>query len=461
MFGNPKVYSPQDKTPTPIDRLLGNGALLGVAGIGALVTPVALIAAAWYLFNEPFKAFVSSQFWVSLVMMGLGLFVIIHLCAALILAERKISAYVQDRKGPNRVGLWGVAQPIADGIKFILKEDIIPAKADAPLFILAPCITFVLALIGFAIIPWAGRIEWPWMKPGEFVHTAAADLDVGILYVLAVGSLAVYGVVLAGWSSNNKYAHFGGMRATAQMLSYEVPLGLGLLVLVLSAGSLQLQPIIDQQSQSGFWNILMHPIAAFLVLVSAFAETNRAPFDLAECEQELVAGFHTEYSSMKFALFFLGEYSHVVTASAIFTCLFLGGYTIPFMGWLNETNTWWAALIKFHVIWAKVLIMIGFFMMIRWTIPRFRFDQLMRLAWKGMVPMGMASIGVTSVAVACGWRIAGDRPVMTNAINAAIMLGLNVGMFVVAMIIAGRSKVEVTGRQEYLPPVNVMATRGA
>lgn len=461
MFGNPKVYSPQDKTPTPIDRLMGNPLLVGGALAGLGVGPVLGIASAWYLANEQFKAFVSSQFWVSIVMMGLALFIVIHLCALLILAERKISAWTQDRKGPNRVGLWGLGQPIADGIKFILKEDITPSHVDKPLFLLAPCIAFVLALISFAVIPWAGRIQWPWMAEGEYVLTQAANLDVGILYILAVGSLAVYGVVLAGWASNNKYAHYGGMRATAQMLSYEVPLGLGLLVMVLHAGNLQLQPIIDQQSQTGFWNILIHPVAAALVLISAFAETNRAPFDLAECEQELVAGFHTEYSSMKFALFFLAEYSHMVTASALFTCLFLGGYTIPFCGWLNESEHWLAALLKFHVIWAKTIGVIVFFMIIRWTIPRFRFDQLMRLAWKGLVPMGMAAIVATSTAIAFGWRVAADQSFMTNLMNAAIMLGLNALMIVGALVVAGNAKTPVTGRQEYMADVAVMPSARA
>lgn len=452
-----RVYDKNDKTPTAIDRLLGNPALIAAAAGGLAVGPVLLIGGLYWLWPKQLQEFLSSQFCISMVVLALSLFIIIHLCAGLILAERKISAFIQDRKGPNRVGLWGIAQPIADGIKFILKEDITPKGVDKPIFILAPCIAFVLALIGFAVIPWAGRIHWPWMPEGQTVITQAADLDIGLLYILAVGSLAVYGVVLAGWASNNKYAHFGGMRATAQMLSYEVPLGLGLLVLVLHAGDLRLQNVIDQQAQTGLWNVFVHPVAFLLVLTAAFAETNRAPFDLAECEHELVAGFHTEYSSMKFALFFLAEYSHMVTACAVLACLFLGGSDpLPFVGWLAHDTSPLGALVKFGVIWGKIVTLVIFFMVIRWTVPRFRFDQLMRLAWKAMVPLGMAAVVVVALAVALGWRIAPDQPAAKNWLCAGVMLALNVAMLAVAMWISGRSKTPVTGRQENLPSVEAM-----
>ncbi|RMF74377.1 MAG: NADH-quinone oxidoreductase subunit H, partial [Planctomycetota bacterium] len=305
-----------DKNPTPIDAAIRRGPVMAALGLILVLTPVVLILA-WIYIGRPISQslfgfdvlqwVVSHQYSFSILMMLLVLFIIVHLCAACILAERKISAYIQDRRGPDRVGWRGLLQPIADGLKFLLKEDITPANVDKPVYILAPCISFVVALVGFAVLPWAGDIVWPWTaEDGSpvVVSTQVAPLSIGVLYLLAVGSLSPYGVVLGGWASNNKYSFYGGMRATAQMLSYEVPLGLGVLVLLLLSGSLRLEVIQEMQTASGIWNIFLHPIAFFIVLVAAFAETNRAPFDLAECEQELVGGFHTEYSSMKFALFF-------------------------------------------------------------------------------------------------------------------------------------------------------------
>lgn len=297
-------------------------------------------------------------------------------------------------------------------------------------------------MLGFAIIPWAGEVEWPW-APGVRVSTQVASLNIGILYVLAIGSVGVYGIVLAGYASNNKYSFFGGMRAAAQMISYELPLGLAILCLLLTAGTLRLEEIVGQQARSGIWYVFMHPLPFLLVLVSSFAEANRTPFDLAEAEQELVGGFHTEYSSMKFAMFFLGEYVHLVTASAIMVALFFGGWApLPFTSWLADSTAWWAMLIKFGVYLGKVALFIGFFMVIRWTIPRFRFDQLMRLCWLSLVPVGIGLLAAIAILVALGLH----REWWAT-------LGVNVLALLIMLWYAGRSKAPITGRQGDLPPV--------
>ena len=452
--------SAKDKFPTPFDRWMRDWRNLIMLLPPLLLGPPILIVLAFLLAPEATRWVLGSQFWFSVIMMALSLFLIIHLCAACILAERKISAYIQDRLGPNRVGWGGLLQPIADGVKFILKEEVIPVGADKPIFILAPCLAFIISLLGFAIIPWAGEIVWPWTdangNPAR-VTTQVAPLDIGVLYVLAVGSLSVYGVVLAGWASNNKYAHFGGMRATAQMLSYEVPLGLGLLVIILAAGTLRVEEIVNQQAFSGIWNVFIHPVAFLLVLIAAFAETNRAPFDLAECEHELIAGFHTEYSSMKFALFFLGEYAHMITASAFVVAVFLGGWSL-LPGWdpLAGVNTWWAALIKFHFFWGKVLAIIVFYMLIRWTLPRFRFDQLMRISWKGLVPIGMAMVLAQIFLTALGIKIDPARGLVGNLGSAAITLAVNLAIIILAVWFSGVARAPITGRQQNLPEIRVV-----
>jgi len=452
-------YLPQDRMPTAIDRFLRSRAFLIAIVALLVVTPLLLIPVV-YLLREPLMQLLVSQFWFSVIMIAVSLFVILQMCPVCILAERKLSAWVQDRMGPNRVGYWGVLQPLADGIKFILKEDITPANVDKPVFILAPAMAMTIAMVGFAVIPWAGVIQWPWAEPGHLVTTQVASIDVGLLYMVAFGSMGVYGVVLAGWASNNKYSFYGGMRAAAQMLSYEVPLGLGILIVLLVAGTLRLEDIVNQQATAGVWNVFLHPIAFLIVLITAFAETNRAPFDLAECEQELIAGFHTEYSSMKFAMFFLGEYTHMMISSALIIALFLGGWApLPFLSFYSESApgvieaTWWntgwmAALIKFGVYWGKISAFIAFFMLIRWTLPRFRFDQLMRLAWKGLVPMGVALVIATGVLVALGLN---RNLIASLAVNAIVLA--------VALWIASRGTTPITGRQDNLPEVDVVGSR--
>ena len=318
-----------------------------------------------------------------------------------ILLERKIAAWVQDRIGPNRVGPLGLLQPIADGLKLFLKEDFMPRGVDKVLFVLAPAFSAIPAMIGFVIIPWAGMLE---LGSDRTVAIIGADINIGIVYLLATASLGVYGVGLGGWASNNKYSFLGGLRAAAQMISYEIPMGLSLLCVILAAGTLLPMEIVQKQLD-GQWFLLQQPLAAALFFTCMLAEANRAPFDLSEAEQELVGGWHTEYSSMKWALFFLGEYIHVFVGAAFFTMLFLGGWSInPVTGWdLPMAGQWWMILIQFSVVMGKVFLLIVFGMIIRWTLPRFRFDQLMKLAWESMIPLGLLLLLKTSFFVFMGW----------------------------------------------------------
>ncbi len=401
--------------------------------------------------------FLRSQLGFSILLAAIIINVILLAVAYCIYFERKISAWIQERVGPNRVGPWGLLQPIADGAKFILKEDIIPANVDKPLFVLAPFVIMIVALIGFAAIPWGGQVQI-----ADKLHwVQVANPDIGLLYILGVASLGVYGVVLGGWASNNKYAFYGAMRSTAQMLSYEIPMGLGILVVVLTTGHLRLEQIVLSQisgHEGGLhvWNALHHPIAFFIVLTCLFAETNRTPFDLAEAEQELVGGYHTEYSAMKFGMFFLAEYAHMITGSAFLAVLFLGGWSLdpfgalhqlPGLGWLawvHHDTSLTAALVRCLVVFIKVALFIFFFMWVRWTIPRFRFDQLMRLAWKALVPVSLALAAWTTGLVYFGQQ---TNLVLTLGGNAAIML--------IALLVAGAARSEVTGRQANLPPVTL------
>jgi NADH-quinone oxidoreductase subunit H len=327
--------------------------------------------------------------------------------AYLILVERKVAAYAQDRIGPNRAGRefgipFALLQPLADGAKMLLKEDVVPAYVNKPLYLLAPMIAIVAATIGFAVVPFGPVGTSAPVLPGflggyRIDFQIAPYIDIGIVYVFAIGSLAVYGVILAGWASNNKYSFIGGLRSSAQLISYEVPLGLSILGPVLIAGSLDLNDIINWQDRH-FWGIVVSPLGFLIFLVSAFAETNRLPFDLPESEQELVGGFHTEYSAMKFGMFFLGEYLHVITVSYLTAILFFGGWDIPFL--LDQSQTgWFWALIKVLVLIAKVALMIFFIMWVRWTLPRFRYDTLMDLAWKRMIPLALVNLVLTAAIV--------------------------------------------------------------
>lgn len=344
--------------------------------------------------------YITPQLITSVVVIVLVLHLALGLAAYFILLERKVSAWVQDRVGPNRVGWMGLLQPIADGIKLFFKEDFTPKSADKGLFMLAPALTVIPAMIGFLVIPWGGYLEI-----GETtVAIVGANINIGVIYIVATASLGVYGVALGGWASNNKYSFLGGLRASAQIISYEIPMGLTLLCVVLVAGTLLPQTIVAQQLE-GQWNILQQPLVAILFYVCLLAEANRAPFDLAESEQELVGGWHTEYSSMRWALFFMGEYIHMFVGAAFFTTLFLGGWSLnPITGWdLPATGGILLIALQFGIVLAKVVFLVFLAMMIRWTLPRFRFDQLMRLAWEGMIPTALLLVLIVSVFVFYGW----------------------------------------------------------
>jgi NADH-quinone oxidoreductase subunit H len=308
----------------------------------------------------------------------------------MIYAERRVSAFMQDRVGPNRVGPKGVLQPIADGIKFLMKEDLVPERVDKPIFILAPAILLIPALMTFAVIPFGSPIN----LFGREIALQVADVNVGILYVLALTSISVYGIVLAGWSSNNKYSLLGGLRSSAQLISYELAMGLAVVSIILLAGSLRLNDIItDQQGSFLSWNIFRQPLAFLIFLIAVYAETNRLPFDLSEAEQELVGGYHTEYSSMKFAMFFMAEYANMITAAALTVTLFFGGWDIPL---LDEGSLGlFGALLSVLSFILKVAFFLFLFIWVRWTFPRFRYDQLMRLGWKVMLPLALFNIFLT------------------------------------------------------------------
>ncbi len=408
--------------------------------------------------------------------------VIVHLTvlgsvAYMILLERKIASWVQDRIGPNRVGFDGLlpfvpflkgltfnglGQPLADGLKFIFKEDYEPKGVDKVLFTIAPAFMIIVIIISIAVVPWGGYVgdqatinipaEWIGherqyieehlprfekligdprvlknfisIKPGsvatyQYIHGWAfqiADLNIGVFYILAVLSLAVYGVVIGGWASNNKYSFLGALRATANMISYEIPLGLAVLTIVLMFGTLDLNTIVERQAHSwgGWlpaWNVFCQPMAFLMFLICIHAEANRAPFDLAEAEQELVGGYHTEYSSMRFALFFLAEYAGMITTSAVCVALFFGGWDLPpvfgftLRGPLAShpgvIGSWLICVVRAVVFYGKTLAIIFVFMWVRWSLPRFRFDQLMMLAWRALIPISLAGMLATAVVIAC------------------------------------------------------------
>jgi NADH-quinone oxidoreductase subunit H len=352
--------------------------------------------------------------------------------AMLTLAERKISAWIQDRHGPNRVG-YGWLQPAADGLKNIMKEETYPDSANLPLFILAPAISFIPAMITWAVIPFASPLPTPWGR----IDMVVADLPVGFLFCLAISSLGVYGIVLAGWSSNNKYALLGGLRSSAQMISYEIAMGMSTVCVLLLSGNVSLSTIIQQQATMG-WNVLLLSIAFFIFLVSAFAETNRLPFDLPEAESELVAGYHTEYSAMKFSFFFIAEYANMVTASALITSLFFGGWDIPFTQWDNlPPFTVLKTVLTLGVFLTKVLFFLFFFMWIRWTVPRFRYDQLMSLGWKVMLPLALAYITIIATVV-----LVLDRAgVVRGPVYGAILFGMNVVLAVLLFVVLDRGRI--------------------
>ncbi|MEP6493661.1 MAG: NADH-quinone oxidoreductase subunit NuoH [bacterium] len=350
-------------------------------------------------------------------------------------AERRICAFIQDRLGPNRVGWQGLLQSIADGVKNIMKEETYPGQAYLPLFILAPAMSFTAALLTWAVIPWAA----PWTSQWGIIDGALAPMPIGFIFSIAIGSLGVYGIVLAGWASNNKYSLLGGLRSSAQMISYEIVMGMAIIPVLLLAGNVSLSEIVEKQAGRGLhWNVLSCTVAFIFFMISAFAETNRLPFDLPEAESELVAGYHSEYSAMKFSMFFIAEYANMMTASALMATLFFGGWDIPFTQWDNAApHTLIKTLLTFGFFWAKILFFVFVFIWIRWTLPRFRYDQLMALGWKFMLPVSLAYIMVIATATLILQSIGINPQSWKFSVG---MLGLNIVLVVLIFGVIDRGR---------------------
>jgi len=364
-----------------------------------------------------------------LIASAIKVFVVLNLIlvgvALITLFERRVCAWIQDRLGPNRVGPQGLLQPAADGLKSFLKEETAPALADKTLFTLAPLVSFVPAMLTFGVIPFASPLPTPWGP----VPMVVADLPVGFLYILAIGSLGVYGIVLAGWASNNKYALLGGLRASAQMISYEIALGMSTVAVILLAGNVTLSQVIAQQ-QAGLWFILPLTLAFLIFFISAFAETNRLPFDLPEAETELIAGYHTEYSAMKFSMFYIAEYSNMVTASALMATLFFGGWDIPFTSWDSTGDpSVLKTVLTLAAFSAKTFFFVFTFIWVRWTMPRFRYDQLMALGWKVLLPLALVYITVLATAiwvfrVQLAWQYGAGMAAALGGLNVLLLIAL-------------------------------------
>lgn len=301
-------------------------------------------------------------------------------------AERKVAAIMQDRRGPNRAGPFGLLQPLADGVKLFFKEEIIPNFSSKFLFILGPCLAMLTAMMTGAVIPWGDKLQ----LFGRDIALQVTDINIGILFVFGVVSMGVYGIMIGGWASNNKYSLIGGLRAASQIISYELPMGISLIALLMVTGTLSLKDMVLQQ-QTGMWNVLYQPLGFLIFIICSFAECNRTPFDLPEAENELIGGYHTEYSSMKLGFFLFAEYINMFISSAIMATLFFGGYDMPFVNEANFSPNI-AALIGIAALLGKVVFFLFVFMWVRWTIPRFRYDQLMNLGWKIMIPLALINM---------------------------------------------------------------------
>ena len=382
---------------------------------------------------EHFKAWI-----VATIIKMLVLFTIYLVGVALLtLAERKIAGWIQDRLGPNRVGPGGIGQPLADGLKNIMKEETYPDAAYMPLFIMAPAFSFIPALMTMAVIPFGA----PWFSRWGLIDMSIAPLPIGFLYILAISSLGVYGIVLAGWSSNNKYALLGGLRSSAQMISYEIAMGMATIPVLLLSGNVSLSAIVAEQTSGQWplaWNVFGCTIAFFIFFVSAFAETNRLPFDLPEAESELIAGYHSEYSAMKFSMFFIAEYANMVTASALMATLFFGGWDIPFTTWDNNAHSLVASLLTTLFFFVKILTFVFVFMWVRWTLPRFRYDQLMALGWKFMLPLALTYI-VAMAGTIVGLSYAGYS--RGSWLFGGVLLALNIVFVVVLFLVIDRGRI--------------------
>jgi NADH-quinone oxidoreductase subunit H len=388
--------------------------------------------------------------------------------------ERKIAGFIQDRSGPNRVGPLGLLQVMADGLKFILKEELEPGGANKKFFFLAPVLALVPATVLFGVMPFASPLPTPWGLSEMIV----ADVPIGFLYVLAIASFGVYGIVMAGWSSNSKYSFLGGLRGSAQMISYEIALAMSLVPVLMLVGNVGMPEIVAAQQGSvgghagyGAWFVLPLMVSGLIFVISGLAETNRVPFDLPEAEGELVGGYHTEYSAMKFGMFFLGEYAHLITTAGLITIFFLGGWDIPFWkgddirvladGTVIGDPTWWKTLLTFFAFGVKTLVLVLAFMWIRWTIPRFRYDQLMDLGWKVFLPLLMGYILLTGLAmylldgagVPVGLRYSAILTAINLVLMAILLWGLDRGAIVQGgtartRVMRGRSRPAVAARSE-------------
>jgi NADH-quinone oxidoreductase subunit H len=359
-------------------------------------------------------AFIIEKFAIILVVFGITMLIALYST----FAERKVAAYMQDRPGPNRAGPGGLMQPLADGLKMFTKEDFIPNTPNRFLFILGPGMFISTALMTSAVIPWGGTLH----LFGQDVVLQATDINIAILYVFGVISIGVYGLMIGGWASNNKYSLLGAVRASSQMISYEVAMGLSIIAVLMMTGTLSLKTMAEQQH--GFldwnhklfntipyfsWNVFKQPLAFIIFLICAFAETNRTPFDLPECESELVGGYHTEYSSMKLGFYLFAEYINMFISSAIIATVFFGGYNYPGMDWvmsslsstLGNFGANLAIFIGVGVLFAKIIFFIYFYMWVRWTVPRFRYDQLMNLGWKILIPLSIFNIVLTGGGILC------------------------------------------------------------
>jgi NADH-quinone oxidoreductase subunit H len=306
-------------------------------------------------------------------------------------AERKVAAFMQDRIGPDRAGPFGIMQPLADGLKMFMKEEIIPSVSNKFLFVLGPSLAMLTALMTGVVVPWGGTLTFG----GNSYPLQITDINIGILYIFGVVSIGVYGIMIGGWASNNKYSMLGALRASSQMISYEIAMGLAIVALVMKTGTLSLGQIVSEQSGS-WWNICYQPLGFLIFLICAFAETNRAPFDLPECETELVGGYHTEYSSMKLGFYLFAEYVNIFISSAVISSLYFGGYSLPFQSHIPLYGNA-LAILQTVCFFGKVIFFIFFFMWVRWTIPRFRYDQLMNLGWKILIPLAIFNILATGV----------------------------------------------------------------
>ncbi|HET7322369.1 MAG TPA: NADH-quinone oxidoreductase subunit NuoH [Longimicrobiaceae bacterium] len=400
--------------------------------------------------NEGLPVFDAGQLsptaWViaSIVKILVVFVVVLVIVAFLTLLERKISAWMQDRLGPNRVGPRGLLQPAADGLKNILKEETNPAQAHRIFFVLAPMLSITPAMVTFAIIPFAAPLPTPW----GIVPMVLADVPIGILFLLAFSSLGVYGIVMAGWASSNKYALLGGLRAGAQMISYEIAMGMSLLSVFFVIGDVTLPEVVWGQQRMHLWYAIPLSVSFLFFWISAFAETNRLPFDLPEAESELITGYHTEYSSMKFSMFFIAEYAHVLTVSMLMATLFLGGWDIPLwqgdnmLALANGTVIghephWWITLLTFVFFCLKTFFFILVFMLVRWTVPRFRYDQVMDLGWKFMLPCALAIVVVTAGTI----LVLDESGVEYGLVYGLVLTAVNAVMLAIVVLLLDKGRV--------------------